>query len=837
MTRSLASVLTRLGRFQVARPWFVILALLATLIPTGWLASRLDLRTSFSELLPDSKPSVIEMRRTEGRLASNATLTVVAESSNVAALEAFVDALVPRLSTLDRTWVGSVDFGTRDAEAFFERNQALYLDLEQLRDLHERFLEAYDERVQRAVGLGLAIDSEASEGEAFTSLNDELDSQVAKARKAQPGVDGYYIGDAKGQLAAILVHTPLGSFDPRANELRRRIEAIVSQLGPAHFAADMRVHFTGDLITGAEAQDAVIHDLVYVGEWGVGLVLGVVFLYFLSFRVLIGMGLTILVGCVWAFAGARLSVGYLNTATGFLVSIIAGNGINFGIVYMARYVEARSEAGLGVDDAVRVAHEETCEGTLAAAAAALVAYGSLSITDFRGSRHFGIIGGLGMVLCWLATYLLLPAWLVAAERLRPLRTGRTTWRARLRGMYGRPIAWLSERAPGALTLLAGASGGAALILTLTFLVQDPMDYSLGSIRNDHGSATSSSALSSRVDQIVGRLGQDGRAIIADRIEEVEPLVHELYRRRDAAPQGRLPFQKAVSIFDLLPKEQGQKLALLRDIVDRLQRAQRRGLVSDADYQKLNARLPRSLTELTPADLPERLARPFTERDGTRGRIVYIVPSDGRSVYDVHYLMQWADAFREVKLPSGDIVRGTGEPVILSDMILNVKADAPKAILLSLAGTLLVVCCAFRGKASAWLCAGALLLGFSWLIAFLVLRGIKLNFLNFIALPISIGVGADYALNIMKRYDIAGDSALRSVIIHTGGAVILCSLTTTLGYVVLLLSINGAVRSFGLAAAAGEITAVAAAVLFLPAVLRWRTGRRTSAQARLSSTQP
>jgi len=95
------------------------------------------------------------------------------------------------------------------------------------------------------------------------------------------------------------------------------------------------------------------------------------------------MGLTILVGCVWSFGAARLSVGYLNTATGFLVSIIAGNGINFGIVYMARYLEARSVDGLDVAESIRIAHLETYGGTLAAAAAAMVAYGSLSITTSR----------------------------------------------------------------------------------------------------------------------------------------------------------------------------------------------------------------------------------------------------------------------------------------------------------------------------------------------------------------------------------------------------------------------------------------------------------------------
>ncbi len=824
MSASVAALLAKLGRLQVARPWFVILAVLSTVLPAGVLASRLDLKTSFTELLPDSKPSVIEMRRTEGRLASNATLTVVAESGNVAALKAFVDALVPRLSTFDPTLVSSVDYGTHDAEAFFERNQALYLDLDQLREFHERFLEAYDVKVQKAAGLDFAFDSDGPEDDALASMNEELDVQAKKARSNQPGVDGYYIGNAGGQLAAVLVHTSLASFDPRANELRQRIDKLISVLDPKRFAPDMQIAFTGDLITGAEAQDAVIHDLIYVGKCGVGMVLGVVFLYFLSFRVLVGMGLTILVGCVWAFAAARLSVGYLNTATGFLVSIIAGNGINFGIVYMARYIEARTDGARDVADSVGIAHEETWAATLAAAAAAMVAYGSLSITDFKGSRHFGIIGGVGMMLCWLATYLLLPAWLVVSERLRPLRTARVGRRARLRGLYGLPFAWLTERAPRALVWLGGLTGAGALLLALRFLAQDPMDYSLGSIRNDHGSPTSSGTLSTRVDKVVGRLGQDGRAIVTDRIDDVEPLVRELLRRRDAAPRGHLPFQKAVSIFDLLPRDQAPKLSLLRDMVEKLERAKHRGLVTDAEYGKLTARLPTSLAALTPENLPELLARPFTEKDGTRGRIVYIVPSDGRSVYDVHYLLEWADAFREVKLANGDVVRGTGEPVILSDMLLNVKSDAPRAIGLSLAGTLLVILLAFRAESSAWLCAGTLLLGFLGLIGFLVVRGIKLNFLNFIALPISIGVGADYAINVMKRYDLARAKPIRSLVVHTGGAVILCSLTTTLGYLALLLSINGAVRSFGLAAAAGEVTTVLAAVAFLPALLEWRARR-------------
>ena len=60
--------------------------------------------------------------------------------------------------------------------------------------------------------------------------------------------------------------------------------------------------------------------------------------------------------------------------------------------------------------------------------------------------------------------------------------------------------------------------------------------------------------------------------------------------------------------------------------------------------------------------------------------------------------------------------------------------------------------------------------------------------------------------------------------QTGGAVILCSLTTTLGYLALVSSVNYAVRSLGIAAVLGEVCCLLAAVLVLPAARLWRDAR-------------
>src|SRR5436190_2084927 len=127
-------------------------------------------------------------------------------------------------------------------------------------------------------------------------------------------------------------------------------------------------------------------------------------------RAIPALFLPLAIGAVYAFALASLppfGITELNSNTAFLGSIIVGNGINFGIIQLARYVEARRQ-GETVEDSLALALWATRKGTLSAALAAGVAYASLVAMQFRGFRQFGVIGGLGMLLAWATTYLLMP---------------------------------------------------------------------------------------------------------------------------------------------------------------------------------------------------------------------------------------------------------------------------------------------------------------------------------------------------------------------------------------------------------------------------------------------
>jgi hypothetical protein len=361
------------------------------------------------------------------------------------------------------------------------------------------------------------------------------------------------------------------------------------------------------------------------------------------------------------------------------------------------------------------------------------------------------------------------------------------------------------------------------LLTVRYVAQDPLEYDLGRLENDAISVESAATrLGSDLTDITGRSGQDGMAIMTASVDQVKPLLTELEKRRRAFTDPP-PFQKVVSIFDLVPEDQEEKLRLLSQMRTRIERVHAIGKINDEEWAAIEPYLPPSdIRAFGIDDLPERVARPFTERDGNRGRIVYVVPTDGQSVRNMRYLLRWADSYRKTVLPSGDVVWGSGRAVIFADMLTSVIEESPRAIALSALMTVLLVAAAFlrgaQGFRATALVLGALAVGIAWMGASLALANIKINFLNFIAFPITLGIGVDYAINVVHRWRLEGPGRVSAIVHETGGAVVLCSLTTSLGYLALLQSVNSAVRSFGTAAVIGEIACLLAVVVVLPAIL-------------------
>ncbi|APR76194.1 RND superfamily protein [Minicystis rosea] len=815
------------------RPAIPLLAALAITVLSVFLAMKLKIQTGFEALLPENRPSVLELHRVAAKTAGVSSLFIVLEAGPNTPKEALRkagDKLVPEIAKVGSPWVGSVEDGVHDVVKFISPRAGLYADTEKLQKVHDDIEARFSYEVNKAAG-SLLDDSEPPPPLDATSIRKTLG---ISEEQEQQYPDGYY-QSADGKTLVVAIRSQvMGTELERGKEALRRIGEVVEKADLKSIDPGITWGMSGDLKSGNEEFRRVNEDLTDVGKLGVILITSVVFLYYLRIRTLFAMVLTIAIGVSWTFGITQVLVGHLNMATGFLFTIIAGNGINFAIIYMSRFLEARRR-GAGLQDGVRIAHRETWLPTLTAGCAAAASYGSLMITEFRGFRDFGMIGSVGMVLCWTSTYLTLPCILAVMERIAPIKVKSSGPPssldvalgpiAKLRRItrsgiaFGKPFAALIPIAPRAVFFGGVGLALAGVVATVVYVHNDPMEYDMKKLRNKETARAEDSARSAKAERITRYVGASGMAILVDRPEQVSALREELYKRRDAAPEDKKPFKAIYALQDFVPHDQAAKIPILLKIKDRVMRAQKRGLIPDADWNKLKDFLPPDdLKPFDIAELPVGMARMFTETDGTRGRIVYISPTRPELIDDAHYLLRWADSYRETKLPDGSVIRGSGRAVIYADMWAAVLDDVPPAVLFSFGATLLVVIVAFRAGRAALAVLGALLVGVAWMVGLLVWAKVKLNFLNFIALPITFGIGVDYAVNIVERYVREGAGGAQAAVSNTGGAVILCSMTTTLGYLALLSSMNEGVRSMGAAAVLGEVACLLAAVIVLPAGL-------------------
>lgn len=818
----------RLAQLQVRRAGALVLLAFACAVASLPLVARLGLDTTFEALLPRDKPSVRDLELIRGRTGGLSTLTVAIESpqKNVPAMQKLASDLVPKLEAMQDAGVRSVEWNIAEYEDFVRSHKELYAsvaDLDEIRDSLEERIE-----YERAQKNPMFFDLSDEEPPSADELIERLEKKSTQGKsKLDRFPDGYYVHPDHDLLVVFLRTDIRGGDVTKAEALISRINQALAELDPKKYSPDLTLEYAGDLLHAREEHEAIANELVLATVLTAVCVLAAIVLFFRRLRVLPLLGLGLTVPVLMTFALAQLIVGNLNTSTAFLASIVVGNGINPYIIWLSRYFEER-EGQSDTLAAITQTHRGTWAGTLAASLAAGISYASLMLTDFRGFRDFGIIGGIGMVLCWFGSLLVLAPLVALYERYRPLRLGDARRESTLFGeVFTRPVfAW-----PRAVLVASLAAGIASIVAAGVFVLKDPIEYDFRNLKSVREASSRASSINGRVKDMVGSsaAGQ-GIALVLPTVEEAEHTKGELQHMIDT---GTAQFSRVRSLNDLLPQEQAEKIPRLQKLRELLLDARR--FANEKQQKQIDENLPaENVHPLTLADLPASVSRAFTERDGTRGRILFVEQKKDVSLWDGRYLVEWAKNLRTLRMLDGGRPPLAGQAPVFADMLEVVWRDGPKAVLLSFAATVLLVLLAFRRNAERFLSLSSLLLGVLLMVGAMAVFDVKLNFLNFVVFPIAFGIGVDYSINVLRRYvgEKAGGTeeelAIRRAISATGGAVFLCSLTTIIGYGSLFVSANRALNSFGLAAFLSEITTVITAVATMPALMLWLHRRRKSA---------
>ncbi len=797
-------------RFLIKKAWLVVTLCSILGVVGGYFSVHLfsNLRTDLEELLPAKARSVLDLNEVRTRLLTTNNLAVLVLSENTQASRRFVDDLAKELSGLPEETIAGVEYRIDKELAFFEGRRSLFIDRGDLLSIRNYIREKIDYEVNLYNPLTIVENRNIREPELdFVALKRKYESKTSSYSRFP---DGYYASpDQKKRV--LLANLPANASGITASKkLREATDSLIAKLGPKNYASDIEIHFGGGVQDLIDEHEALIEDLLLSTVLVCILVSAAMLIYFKSLMGTLALLISLFIGTFWTFGVGFFQVGYLNANSAFMASIVIGNGINFGIILLARFMEERRKRK-ETPRCLYIAVQKTLSATGVAALAAGLAYGSLMLTSFRGFRQFGVIGFTGMALCWLASYTFMPSFMILLYRAGffrkpvkksdPVISGWIT-----RGIQRYPKAILGVTA--ALTLIS--------LLSLVRIGPELIETDMKKLRNKHSAVNGSIYWSAVVDDIFQRYLLPV-VILPKEKSDVKKIADEV--RKTKAAEGDKSFIVNVSTLDdFIAEDQSEKIRILKEIDQLLPRQLIEKLSPQEKRMTRELLSPQSFQPFGLSDLPPLVRNKFLERDGTIGKIVMIEPSLSPELARSENLIHFVKSVRDAadKVAPGTAVAGTLP--VTSDLFESIVKDGPAATVFAFLAVFLLIVILFRDIPTVAQCSFALLLGVLLMFGYILIFKEKINFLNFIALPITFGIGVDYGVNIFQRYRLEKSKGILPVLKHTGSAVMLASFTTVTGYGSLLIASNQAFVSFGKLAVLGEFTCVFAAVVALPALI-------------------
>jgi len=804
----------RYCRFVSRHAGVILISTLLLFAIAAALASKLELKTAISELLPSDDPGVVALEKTQKRLGDMSLLLIGIRSPDRAANLRYAEVLTEKLRMLPKSTLDMATYHVRDIRGFFEKNKWLYIGEDDLVSIRDRLRSEISRRKNP-----LLIDLSDGDEEPVDAMRARLTKQDHLGGRFPDGV----FSNEDGSYVWIAALPPGGIFAEHGGEgIFQAANRLVRENNPQAFHPQMTAFIGGPVATAIATRQAVERDILWVTVSCLVIVALSIALYFRTLRSLPLIATSAVIGTVMAFAVAELAFGYVNSSTAFLGSIILGNGINYSIILMSRYEEYRA-GGATTFAAMERAIAGVTRGTGVAAVCASAAYATLMLTKFRGFYQFGVMAAFGVLFCWALTFTVLPSIAFLLDRRASARTQRLPRAPLSLAFLGR---WIARR-PRTIVITAAALTVFCGVGLLHF-AGAPFEYDFRKLNSNVRGTEDSRQFSISMESLFGRWPSP-TIVLADNIGEVEAIRASIWRN----DQAEHVIGQIITINDVLPgtpEVQARKLALLKNIRKLTHDPALEALSEKERKQITQIDVPEDLRLLTPEDVPSLARRPFTEADGTIGRAVLVYPVEKNlSVWNGRDLMRISRVLQYLPLPEYNKTLSTsGSAVVFSGMIRSILHDGPLATEASLLVVLLFSFLIMRPRSAAISATATLLVGVVWMVGIAGAAEVKITFLNFIALPITFGIGAEYGLNVAQRY--RDDRDMVRAVGSTGAAVALCSWTTIVGYGSLLAASSRALRGFGVMAILGEISCLAAALVALPAVILWREQRRKARSA-------
>ncbi len=794
-------------RAQLRHPRRFLLTALGVTLVCSILAAGLVFDSRYEALLPPNEPRLAVAQQVRQHTGGVRQLVIAIGGEDEQSRLEFGRELIHKLKKIKQIRHIDLEFPID----FFKDRAAWLMPQEKLNDLVPALSEAVRIAKWQANPMHLHLDEEAEQKELEEAWQ-KVDAIIDQGSESTLPGDGV-LTSRDGRYTFILAIPGIEILDLEAGRrMIADIEAAATALSPQSKGIEVRL--AGPLMVLLEQQATMLNDLRTASI--LALVFGVCIVAGFTRRALgpLLIGLSLICGVSWTFALTRLFIGHVNVITGFLVAVLFGLGIDFGIHLFIRYQQARRHGGRSADGALADAVKGTLPPAMTSALTTAGTFLTFVVADFRGFSEFGLIAGIGVLLTLTSAFVVLPPLLLLIDRRRDQSRNRAAGQpTRLSTTFTQGTEaprWV----PGIVVLvfvaMAGFGGFAADKI--------PFRNNFGLLRGE----SPASEFFRYVDENLGA-GFNPAVVLTDRADHaarVAALARQLSEQphTDGTPSliGRV-----LTITDLIPQEienHRQKISELKGILEdpKLDRAEKKG--GKRGEQLKQARRMAQAIPWTIDEIPQAFARRLLSTDRQK-YVVFIWPKN--RIDADYWLISWEDELLSLadKLDQEGIDHLLADETLVAGWIHRlIVADSPSLLALAAAVLLIFLIIDFRRLRDVALVATPLIIGMLTLIGVMRWLGLELNMFNLVVLPSIIGIGVDNAVHIFHRYRTEGPGSLRRVVRFTGAAALLASMTTGVGFGSSMISHHLGLRTLGSLAVLGIGATFCAAVIFFPAFL-------------------
>ena len=762
-----------------------------------YVSKGLSYDSRMDNLLPQDLPLIKEFNEVVSKTGGSGPLVVVLEGLAQDKAPLVISQLSQRFKKVD----GTQYVDSQIPKEFLNNKQLLILSRNELTQLE--LLVNQGIQYARDQLTGISLGNELFNPEKLQKLSEDYQffDEISSFHKGKKHRNYYIFVKPEGTVTDTAF----------TKDFVDGIQRAINDSGFENEIHGLKIKLTGSLIVRLEENTFIKHDLEKSALLAAFLVVALILMYTRSWFSILLIIFPLLLSMTYTFAVTRLVIGHLNIISGFLVAILMGLGIDYGIHLYIRFKQELLK-GRSIPEASEIVTTQVGRSGVISMLTTISVFLILSFSDFLGFAEFGKIATIGIVSAFFTYIFVFPAQTIFYDRVAWL--GKPKPRLFVFKIYD-----LYANTPYFISL----GFLVVLVISLFLLPHVQFEYDFQKLRGDSPAAEYETETTDDFG-----FAFSPTVMLASKTKDLF-YTHEALEEVKKNNGKDSTIGKYYSLNNFSRKEFESKKEILERIRELFYEEKDivRLALGSARFEKFKQML--AAGPFDESAVPESLREKLTAEDDFL--LLMFSPSD-KNFFNVNNVNQLSKEIKEVKsiLEEKNIsVSILNENLLAAEIMRWVKQKGPEAMVMAIVIVFLILILDLQSFLFAFKTFLPLLTGLVFTGAIMAFFQVKLNFINIVMLPSIIGIMIGSCVYLSHHIlDYSMGATVKSVQ-ETGSAIILSALTSLAGYASLNMAHHAGVNSIATIVEIGIVACTICALFMLPALFELSVGKASKAK--------